>query len=70
MKSKEENYTYVQCQTCGRIFRVKQCFSAEEIYIPIECNRCHSTTGLNLGHNILDIYEFYNPSLDGRYYTY
>lgn len=62
--------TYVQCQTCGKIFQVPYQVDIDKLYITAECQNCGETTGLNLGDKEEDIYFYYNVNLDSRHYDY
>lgn len=60
--------TFVQCQTCGKIFQVPYEVPIDKLYITTECSNCGQTQGLNLGDKEEDIYFYYNVNLDDRYY--
>jgi len=60
--------TFVQCQTCGQIFRVPYEVEIDKLYITAECPRCGQVQGLNLGDKAEDIYFYYNVNLDDRCY--
>mgnify|MGYP003316797488 CR=1 FL=1 len=60
--------TWVQCQTCGKIYQVPREISIEELYIITRCSTCGVTKSLNLGRNKDDIYDLYDINLDPRYY--
>lgn len=60
--------TYVQCQYCGHIYQIASKVSIEKSIIRCECPKCGDMTGLNLGDKEEDIYYFYDPTLDERYY--
>lgn len=64
--------TYLQCCQCGNIFRVKHKVEIDILYTDEWCPCCHEDVRvLNLGEdNLLDKYEFYDSTLDTRYYTY
>ena len=56
----------VQCTQCGRIFKVNVEISYEDIYIEEICPGCRKeTTCLNLED---DVYRYYDPVMDNRYY--
>ena len=60
--------TYVQCQHCGHIYQIADKVSIEDSIIRSECPRCGDLVGLNLGNKEEDIYYFYNPYLDEKYF--
>ena len=60
--------TYVQCQYCGHIYQIAHKISVEESIIQSKCPRCGDMIGLNLGDKKEDIYYFYDPCLDERYF--
>lgn len=62
--------TFIQCQTCGRIYRIPQAIPIEKLYVLTNCPDCGVTTGLNLGDNKEDVYLYMNNNLDSRYYNY
>ena len=62
--------TYVQCQTCGKIFQVPYQVDIDKLYITAECSNCGEATGLNLGGNEEEVYELYNVNVDPRLYIY
>lgn len=62
--------TYVQCQTCGKIFQVPYAVEIDKLYIEAKCSNCGETTGLNLGEKEEEIYFYYNANLDERHYNY
>lgn len=62
--------TYVQCQTCGKIFQVPYAIEIDKMYIDAECSSCGKSTGLNLGDKEEEIYNFYNVNVDPRHYNY
>lgn len=58
---------YVQCTTCGHVYQTKK-LNIETIYINHECPKCKGPHGLNIGHDILDKYLYYDVTKDERYY--
>ena len=68
MGSDGKERTYVQCQYCGHIYQIAAKVSIEESIIESECPKCGDMTGLNLGDKEEDIYYFYDPTLDERYF--
>ena len=66
----ERERCYIQCQVCGKIFRIPQTVPSDKLYVNAYCPRCDNyTTGLNLGDKDVDKYYFYNVVLDERYYN-
>lgn len=60
--------TFVQCQTCGKIYQISCEVKIDTLYITAECSECGHLTGLNLGDKEEEIYELYNVNVDPRYY--
>lgn len=65
---RKKKNTFIQCQTCGKIYQIPYEIEIDKLYITAKCPGCGDTTGLNLGDKKEDIYEFYNVNLDPRYY--
>ena len=65
---KEITYVQCQCQCCGHIYQIADKISIEDSIIQSECPRCGDMVGLNLGDKEEDIYYFYNPCLDEKYF--
>lgn len=61
-------HTWVQCQICGEIIRLSYPIDMDKMYIAVDCPNCGITTGLNLGDDKDEIYNFYNVNVDPRYY--
>ena len=66
----KESGNYVQCMDCGHIYIVHKEISIEKSIVHMECPGCGCDVGLNVGDDPLDVYTFYDPYLDERYYTY
>lgn len=67
--------SWVQCQQCGRLHRVKNkdvSISDDDLYTgPIWCPRCRDgTKHLLIGENREDVYWFGNNLLDERFFDY
>ena len=60
--------SWIQCQECGHIHYVEDNVPIEKMYTTSICPRCGEKKGLNCGRDKNDIYYFYNPSLDERFY--
>ena len=60
--------TYIQCQTCGEIYKIPRKVEIDTLYVDTHCPNCGVTTGLNLGDKEEDLYFYYNANLDYRYY--
>lgn len=67
---RKKKYTWIQCATCGKIYRIPRSVNVEELYIAVYCQECESELAINLGDDISEIYEYYDVNLDSRYYTY
>ena len=61
-------FTWMQCQTCGAIYQVRQEIPIDKMYVGADCPHCGVTTGLNLGDKEEDKYLYYNVVMDERYY--
>ena len=70
MKSEGKQSTWVQCQSCGKIYQIADKVSIEKSIIQSVCPRCEDYVGLNCGDKEEDIYIYMNPNLDERYYSY
>ena len=68
MDSERTKITYIQCQTCGEIYKVPYKVEIDKLYVNAECPNCDATTGLNLGDRQEDLYWYYNENFDSRYY--
>lgn len=62
--------TFVQCQTCGDVYKFSRIVAIDKIYVQANCPRCGMTTALNLGNKEEDIYIYYNENVDPRQYNY
>ena len=67
---KENGLTWVQCQSCGSIYKIARKLPTDALIVKAECPTCNGTTALNCGEEYDDIYLYYNPNLDSRYYRY
>jgi hypothetical protein len=70
MGTEKEVYGYVQCLRCGYIYIVQRKIPTNVSVVKSCCPRCQWNKGLNCGDQLDDIYEFYDVTLDGRYYSY
>lgn len=68
--SNGKEQTWIQCLNCGHIHRIERIISTSVSVITSECPRCEYLKGLNCGNKEEDIYCFYDPGLDERYYNY
>ena len=66
---KKENYTWVQCRSCGHIYQVPRKYSSETLFIESWCPKCECEVALNCGENEDEIAIFYDLNLDERYYN-
>ena len=67
---KGNGLTWVQCQSCGTVYKIMEKLPTEALIVKAECPACNGTTALNCGEEYDDIYLYYNPNLDNRYYRY
>lgn len=70
MKSEGKQSTWVQCQSCGKIYQIADKVSIEKSIIQSVCPRCGDYVGLNCGDKEEDVYIYMNLNLDERYYIY
>lgn len=63
---RKKGYTWIQCQTCGKIYQISRSVPIDETFIAINCSECGITAGLNLGDEKDDIYLYMNPNVDNR----
>lgn len=66
----EKEGTWIQCTHCGEIYYINQKVPIDKMYVALVCPRCECGTGLNCGSDEEEIYCFYNPNLDERFYQY
>lgn len=62
--------TWVQCLNCGHIHIVERKIPISVSVVKCECPRCEYLKGINCGNKEEDVYIFYDPGLDERYYNY
>ena len=60
--------TWGQCTKCGNIDFLDISVPIDVLYIASTCKKCKNHKMLNCGNNKEDIYEYYDPILDKRYY--
>lgn len=70
MDTTKDQGTWIQCAHCGHIYYIEKSVPESKLYIQSECARCGCNKGLNCGSNEDEIYDFYNPNLDERYFEY
>ena len=65
------NKEYVQCNECGNIHQVKMEFNIEDLYVNVKCPHCgRIVSHLWVGSKKEDIYMYYDPVKDPRFYNY
>ena len=69
MKSKKER-SFIQCLNCGHIHTVEWTIPISVSVVTIECPKCEWEKGLNCGNKEEDLYVYYDPYLDERYFIY
>lgn len=69
MKDIEGN-TYLQCCGCGKIHITKHKYYSDELYAESVCPSCGYNKVLILGEDENDIYLYYDPMSDERYFIY
>jgi hypothetical protein len=70
MDAGKEIGSYVQCLSCGHIYTIEHKIPTGVSVVKSYCPRCEWQKGLNCGDKEEDIYYFYDPGLDERYYNY
>ena len=63
-----KEYTWLQCQTCGELYRIDRKISVEKLYVASICPRCGGRKGLNCGQSKECVYKFMNINIDPHYY--
>ena len=63
---------YVQCQQCGAVHTTKMKIDIENnLYTELKCPKCRGVTQhLWCGDTEDDVYLYYNPVTDSRFYEY
>lgn len=62
--------TLIQCLNCGHIHIVERKFPLSISVVNSKCPKCEWSKGLNCGNKEEDVYYFYDPGLDERYFNY
>jgi transcription elongation factor Elf1 len=62
--------TFIQCLNCGHIHTINKRVSVGVSVVSAECPKCEWLKGLNCGQTEEEIYYFYDPGLDERYFKY
>ena len=71
MYFRNKSGTWIQCQTCGKVYHIEEDVPIDKIYITSFCPRCDEyTKGLNCGDSKDDLYLYMNENCDPRYYQY
>ena len=70
MDTKKETGSYLQCLCCGNIYTTDRKIPVSVLITTSECPQCGHKKGLNCGNKEEDIYLYYDPVLDERYYKY
>lgn len=65
-----ESSTYLQCCGCGKVHIVKRKYDSDEVYIDSACPKCGHERALILGEDRENIYVYYDPINDDRYFIY
>lgn len=59
---------WLQCTHCGRIYHTEENVPSDKLYVNSYCAKCGHTRALNCGEDKSEIYHYYDPVLDERYY--
>ena len=71
MSAEKDRGNWIQCTKCGHIYFVEEEVPIEKLYVASVCARCGEYgNGLNCGSDQSEIYTYYNPNMDERYYMY
>lgn len=70
MDLSKNGITWVQCQICGKLYKIPQKLPVEALIVKAICPTCNGTKALNCGEDESDIYLYMNHTLDNRYYEY
>lgn len=70
MCTSKEKGCWIQCTMCGEIYHIKEPVPIDQLYVTSECARCGHDKGLNCENNRDEIYRYYDPVMDERYYQY
>lgn len=70
MDTRKESCSYVQCLCCGNIYTTEIEIPINVLIVKSECPKCKHRKGLNCGNKEEDVYLYYDPVLDERYYRY
>lgn len=62
--------SFVQCLNCGHMHIVERQIPISVSVVKSECPKCDWPKGLNCGNKEEDVYYFYDPGLDERYFNY
>ena len=68
MNTRKEDCSYIQCLNCGSVYIVERKIPISVSVVKSKCPRCSWNKGLNCGDKEEDIYYFYDPVMDERYY--
>ena len=61
---------FYQCMKCGRIIQTHDSFNVvDEMYAKVDCD-CGGHKWLYLCDDLNDVYIYYDPCLDERFYYY
>lgn len=70
MEKVREQGTWLQCTHCGHIYHIGARVPIDRLYVASACPRCDAEVGLNCGDKREDVYLYYDPALDERFYNY
>ena len=65
-----KDITYIQCLNCGHIHTIERKIPINISIVKYECPKCEWLKGLNCGNKAEDLYYYYDPGLDERYFNY
>lgn len=70
MDTVKQQGVWAQCTQCGNVDFLNINVPIDMLYIDSICKKCKNNKALNCGDKQEDIYKYYNPNLDNRYYRY
>jgi predicted nucleic acid-binding Zn-ribbon protein len=68
VNTRKEDGSYIQCLNCGEIYSMERNIPISVSVVKSHCPKCGWNKGLNCGDKKEDIYYFYDPVMDRRYY--
>ena len=71
MNGGKEQGAWIQCAHCGEIYYIETPVPIDKLYVASYCPKCGEYgNGLNCGSDESEVYVYYNPLMDDRFYRY